>query len=101
MEFHTRPRMIVHLRDRSAVCQQYYMDNVTPMSIDEAELLDQADVNTAIAVNRRNGHSRDHTNGLTYYRIEGPLPIDFRNGRGNLKAGRRRAVAGDMSDLYA
>ena len=40
-DFHERERIINHLQARKS-CQQYYLDNVTPMTSQEAEKLDKA-----------------------------------------------------------
>ena len=75
------------------------MDHIDPMTVEEAEALDALDVTTSLAVNRKKGHSRDHTDGLTYYRVIGPQPIAFTNGRGTLKRGRRWAAPADIPEV--
>ena len=45
--FHTRPRLLHHWKSRAKNCFRLVMDNITPLSVEEASLLDKTDAETA------------------------------------------------------
>jgi len=72
VEFHTRERIVNHIRYRSSVCRTNLMMRPPILSIEQANLLD-ADASGQLAVLRQ-ARRRRHAVDIPCFRLVGPLP---------------------------
>jgi len=74
-EFHTRPRLIHHIKSRSPKCSAILVANYVPLSVDVVEALDQED-NVERKRLRALGLNLRHA-CVPAFRLQGPLPYEL------------------------
>ena len=99
MFFHSRVSVLHHVKDKSPICRLFYLAHIDPVSLEEANELDDLDTRTFIAHNKSLGVSRHNTGGKTCCRLQGPLQFDFTNNIGTHNPGRNYRLIGELPSL--